>query len=101
MALLFQGIQGGEGAHHAERPVVGATVGHRIEVRTDHQGVALLGRTTPGELVPVSVLVDVQAAGLGTRHEPFAQRHVRRVPRKPPITAGVRVAPDVRDLGKH
>ena len=94
-------VEGGEGGDHAERAVIGAAVGHGVEVRAEHErGRRRVDarRDPPGPQVGVAVGLDVEPAGPRRGHEPLPAVELRGVERIPAIAPGGGVATDRREL---
>ena len=104
--VAAQHIDGREGTDHAEWPVEGAAVGHRIQVGPDgdtrpagrHRRVRI---TPPRPLVPGAVRCQVQAATLAFTGEPFPHVAVLAGPGEPPVPTRRAVPPDRRDRRPH
>src|SRR5205807_1642249 len=88
-----QDVHGQEGRDHAERTVERAAVGHAVEVAARHDGPGL-GRSPPGPLVAVAVLLVHQAAYGCLLTKPVPQRGISGGPGVAPVAAGGRVQPD-------
>src|SRR5690606_32156666 len=65
-------VEGGEGGHHAERPVVGPALADGVEMAAGDHARLSGGVAPPGPEVAVAVFGQVEAPARGLAREPVA-----------------------------
>ena len=104
--LRLEQVEGGEGAHHAQRAVEGSAVGNAVEVGAGHDpllaaGGGGIGVAPPRPLVAHAVLGQVEAAGRALAGEPLAQVVVLIGPGETAVAAGAGVAAHRLECSPH
>ena len=93
-ALGPQFVDRREGGHHAQRPVVGTAVRHRVQVAAgSHRGPHRTGDVPPGPEVAVAVRAGTQLPVPGRGLEPRPAVQVGLRPGEPAVPPGARIPP--------